>query len=199
MYAVKQLACGLVASIAVVPIIIAAFSPLLASRDTAYIIGGMSGIVALSLLLVQPLLAAGYLPGRSILSQRKWHRWVGSLFIVAVALHIVGLFVTSPDDMTDALLLAAPTPFSVYGVVALWGVVLTGILVVVRKKCSLLVWTLMHNGLALIVVIASVVHAVMIEGAMSHLSKQVLCICIVVVSVFTVLHLRLIRPMQNRN
>ncbi len=193
---VKFFAWGLMAGIAVVPIVTAAFSPLLASRDVAYIVGGMSGVVALSLLLVQPLLAAGYLPG--LLLQRKWHRRVGSALVVAVVLHIIGLFITSPDDMTDALLLAAPTPFSVYGVVALWGVVLTAILVVLRKSISLSIWYVMHNALAVIVVIASVVHAVMIEGTMNHLSKQVLGVCIIVVSVLTVLHLRLIRPVLSK-
>ncbi len=45
------------------PVAAAAASPLLAWRDAAYLLAGFAGIVALGLVLVQPLLAGGYLPG----------------------------------------------------------------------------------------------------------------------------------------
>lgn len=37
-------------------------------------------------------------------------------------LHVVGLWVTSPPDVIDALLFWSPTPFSFCGVVAMWAV-----------------------------------------------------------------------------
>ena len=53
---------ALTAAVAV-PIAAAAASPLLAWRDPVYIAAGFAGIVGLALLLVQPLLIGGYLPG----------------------------------------------------------------------------------------------------------------------------------------
>jgi hypothetical protein len=48
-----------------VPIAAAAASPLLEWRGSVYILGGFAGIIALGLLLIQPLLIGGYLPGPS--------------------------------------------------------------------------------------------------------------------------------------
>jgi hypothetical protein len=50
---------GLLAACIVIPVGIAATNPLQASRDAMWIAGGMAGVMALALLLVQPLLAAG--------------------------------------------------------------------------------------------------------------------------------------------
>ena len=50
----------------VVPIAAAAASPLLAWRDPVYVMAGFAGIIAMALLLVQPLLAGGELPGLSV-------------------------------------------------------------------------------------------------------------------------------------
>ena len=46
-----------------VPLAAAAASPLLAWRGPVYILAGFAGIVGLGLVLVQPLLIGGYLPG----------------------------------------------------------------------------------------------------------------------------------------
>ena len=48
-----------------VPIVAAAASPLLAWRGPVYILAGFAGIIALGVMLVQPLLIGGYLPGLS--------------------------------------------------------------------------------------------------------------------------------------
>jgi predicted ferric reductase len=94
-----------------------------------------------------------------------------------VILHVVGLYLSSPEDIADALLLVAPTPFSVYGVVGLAGVLLTAILVAVKSRSGLRYasWRILHNGLALIVVVSTIAHALLIEGAMGAVSKAVLC------------------------
>jgi predicted ferric reductase len=159
------------------PVGIAAVNPLQASRDALWIVGGMAGIVALAMLLVQPLLAAGYLPGLSVPAGRRWHRWIGTMVAAAVGLHVGGLYLSSPTDMTDALLLVAPTPFSVYGVIGLWAVVLTAILVTVRSRSGLRYtsWRILHNAIALVVVVCSTAHALLIEGAMGSVSKGILC------------------------
>lgn len=183
-----------------VPVAIAAASPLLGYREAVYIAGGTAGIVCLALLLIQPLLGSRYLPGLSPLQQRLWHRRIGVAILACVALHVAGLYLASPEDVRDALLLVAPTPFSVYGVTAMWGVVLTAILVVLRRRLGLdySAWRLVHNGVAMIVVVATVVHAVQIEGAMEPASKWFLCIAVLLATSATLLHLRVMKPLAAR-
>ena len=88
-----------------VPIAAAAASPLLAWRGPVYILAGFAGIIALGLVLVQPLLIAGYLPGLSAYRGRRAHHWIGGALVVAVVVHVGGLWITSPPDMIDALTL----------------------------------------------------------------------------------------------
>ena len=52
-----------VATAVAVPIIAAALSPLLAWRDAVYIVACLAGVVGLALMMLQPLLIGGYLPG----------------------------------------------------------------------------------------------------------------------------------------
>ena len=171
----------LLAACTLVPVGLAAASPLQASREALWIFGGMAGVVALALLLVQPMLAAGLLPGSSILTARRWHRWIGATIVSAVILHVVGLYLYSPDDISDALLLVSPTPFAVYGVVGLVGVIVTALLVVVRSRSGLryVTWRIVHNAVSLVVVMSSVVHAMLIEGAMGFVSKAILCVLVI--------------------
>jgi predicted ferric reductase len=192
----SALTWGSVAAVMIVPVAVAAFSPYLASRNMAYIVGGFAGIVGLSLLFLQPLLPAGYLAGGA--AGRRWHRWLGVVIIVAVALHVVGLYVASPEDTIDALLLVSPTPFSVYGVTAMWGVAVTAILVLLRRRLGLghSVWRLIHNGLGAIVVVATVIHALQIEGAMEPISKWMLCVAILAATGVVLLDLRVVRPFR---
>jgi predicted ferric reductase len=184
----------------IVPVAIAAFSPYLASRNLPYIVGGFAGITGLSLLVLQPLLPAGYLAGSEGPPGRRWHRWLGIGIVVAVALHVGGLYLASPPDTIDALLLVSPTPFSVYGVTAMWGVVATAILVLFRRRLGLRysVWRLIHNGLAAVVVAATVIHALQIEGAMEPVSKWMLCMAVVVTTGVALLDLRVVRPLLKR-
>ena len=105
-----------------VPIAAAAASPLLAWRGPLYILAGFAGIIALGLALVQPLLIAGYLPGLSAYRGRRAHHWIGGALVVAVVVHVAGLWITSPPDMIDALLFTSPTPFSPFGVIAMWAI-----------------------------------------------------------------------------
>lgn len=197
---IPQLVWVVLACVVIAPIMIAAASPLLAGRDIAYIISGIAGASALVLLLLQPLLAAAYLPGLRKMQQRRWHRWIGSCLIAAVALHIGGLYVTSPPDTIDALLLLSPTWFSVYGVIALWGLIFTVLLVVLRARTGLRyrTWRVLHNALVLVVVVASVVHALMIEGTMGNRSKWMLCVAVLLAIALVTLHLRVVKPMQKR-
>jgi predicted ferric reductase len=158
-----------------VPIAIAAASPLLAWRDPIYIAAGFAGVIGLGLMLVQPLLISGMLPGLPALRARLVHRWIGSALILAVAVHIGGLWITSPPDVVDALLFRSPTPFSVWGVIAMWAIIAVAFLVAFRRRLRPRSWRLAHRVLAAVIVIGTVVHAVLIEGAMGTTSKLALC------------------------
>ena len=154
--AVAVLAWAGLLAVVGVPVLLAAASPYLAYRNLPYIVGGFAGIVCLALFVVQPLLAAGYLPGFAPATERRWHRWVGVAIVGCVILHVGGLYFTSPEDTLDALTLVAPTPFSVYGVLAMWGVLATAVLVALRRRFRYPTWYRLHNGLALVVVVATV-------------------------------------------
>lgn len=190
---------GVLVCAVIVPVVIAAASPLQAFRSIVYVIAGLSGVTALSLMLVQPLLAAGYLPGIRVPQGRRWHRWIGAALVVCVALHIGGLYLTSPPDTLDALLLVSPTPFSVYGVIGLWSLVFTAVFVAMRTRLGLRpgTWRIVHNVLASVVVVSSVVHALMIEGTMGAQSKVILCAGVLLATAIVVVHLRVIRPMRR--
>ena len=105
-----------------VPIAAAATSPLLQWREPVYILAGFAGIAAMVMLLLQPLLVAGLLPGIALSGGRRLHRWIGEGLVLAVVVHVGALWLTSPPDVVDALLFVSPTPFAAWGVVAMWAV-----------------------------------------------------------------------------
>jgi len=158
-----------------VPIAAAATSPLLEWRDPVYILAGFAGIVGLGFLLAQPLLAGGYLPGLSAYRGRRVHHWIGGALVVAVVVHVGGLWITSPPDMIDALLFASPTPFSPFGVIAMWAIFAVALLAAFRRRLGLRTWRIAHMVLAAIIVVGTVVHGMLIEGAMETVSKAALC------------------------
>ncbi|WP_428927437.1 hypothetical protein [Marinibacterium sp. SX1] len=198
------LAWALVAGLMVGPVVVAAFSPYLAWRSAAYVIGGFAGILCLSLMLIQPLLAAGYMPGLAPALARRWHRRIGTGLVALVAVHVGGLFLTSPMDTLDVLLLRAPTPFAVHGFLAMWGIVLTALLVALRRRLarrtilSDTAWRWLHNLLALGVVATTCIHAARIDGAMGPVSKAVLLVAVALAGGLAALDLRLLRPARHR-
>ena len=163
-----------------VPIAAAAASPLLAWRGPVYIVAGFAGIIALGLMLVQPLLIAGYLPGLSAYRGRRAHHWVGGALAVAVVVHVAGLWITSPPDMIDALTFTSPTPFSPWGVIAMWAIFAVALLAAVRRRLGLRprTWRIAHMLLAIVIVVGSVVHAILVEGMMETVSKAALCVLV---------------------
>ena len=181
-----------------VPLAAAAASPLLAWRGPVYITAGFAGVIALGLLLVQPILIGGYLPGMSGLRARRAHRWIGSFLVIAVIVHVAGLWVTSPPDVIDALLFDSPTPFSNWGVIAMWAIFAVAALAAMRRRWRLRprTWRIAHTSLALIIVIATVVHAILIEGTMETVTKVALCTLVVTatLSVLVVLRVWAKRP-----
>jgi len=157
------------------PLASAATSEYLAWRDPIYITAGLAGVVALCLLLVQPLVARGWLPGLHLWYGRRVHRVLGVLLVAAVVLHVAGLWITSPPDVIDALLLRSPTPFSLWGVGAMWALFSAALLSMLRLRLSPRAWRVGHTSLVSIVVLGGVLHAMLIEGTMDMTSKAVLC------------------------
>jgi hypothetical protein len=160
-----------------VPLAAAAMSPLLAWRGPVYIVAGFAGITALGLVLAQPLLIGGYVPPLSAYRGRRAHHWIGGALLVAVVIHVAGLWFTSPPDMIDALTFSSPTPFSPFGVIAMWAIFTVALLAALRRRLGLRLrtWRIVHIPLALVIVIGSVVHCLLIEGTMETMSKAALC------------------------
>jgi len=158
-----------------VPIALSLTSPLLEWRGPVYITAGLAGMIALGLLLVQPALIAGYLPDLSAYRARRVHHWTGGAVVVALLVHIGGLWITSPPDMIDALTFTSPTPFSPFGVTAMWAIFAVALLALLRRRLGLRTWRIAHMSLAVVVVAGSVVHAMLVEGTMETMSKAALC------------------------
>lgn len=177
------------AAVVTLPLVLAAQSPLLAYRSPVYIAAGFADVVAMVLLLVQPLLAGGYLPGLAGVRGRRVHRVVGAALVMAVTVHVAALWVTSPPDVIDVLTFTSPTPFSVWGNIAMWAVLAAALLAVLRRRLALRPyrWRRAHTALAAITVLGSVVHAVLIEGTMEPLSKIGLCALVVVATLWVIL------------
>jgi predicted ferric reductase len=166
-----------------VPIAAAAASEQLAWRGPVYILAGFAGIIALGLVLVQPLLIGGYLPGLSAYRGRRAHHWIGGALALAVVIHVAGLWVTSPPDMIDALTFASPTPFSPFGVIAMWAIFAVALLALLRRRLRLRTWRIVHLPLAIVIVAAGVLHCLLIEGTMETISKAVLCALVVAATI----------------
>lgn len=181
----------------VVPLAVAASSPLLAFRQPIYGIAGFAGVVALALLLIQPLLAGGYLPGLGARHGRQVHRATGVALVTCVVLHVAGLWITSPPDVIDTLLFTSPAPFAPWGVIAMWGMFAAAGLAAFRHRLRPRHFRVGHGGLVLIVVAASVAHAMLIDGTMGVISKTLLCILAVAATVKVLADLRVWRLIRR--
>ena len=182
----------------VAPAVVAAMSPLLAWRDAAYIAAGFAGVLSMSLLLLQPLLAGGYLPGVTARGGRRLHAWGGAALVVVIVVHVVGLWITSPPDVVDALLFRSPTPFSAWGVAAMWAVFAAALLALARRRFRPVLWRLCHAAIATVIVVGGVVHAMLIEGTMETVSKTVLCALVIAAWARLMVDLRLTKLLRRR-
>ncbi|MBR0785367.1 ferric reductase-like transmembrane domain-containing protein [Bradyrhizobium iriomotense] len=182
-----------------VPIAAAAASEQLAWRGPVYIFAGFAGIVALALVLVQPLLIGGYLPGLSAYRGRRAHHWIGGALALAIVIHVAGLWITSPPDMIDALTFSSPTPFSPFGVIAMWAIFIVALLAALRRRLGLRprTWRFVHVPLAIVIVAGSVVHCLLIEGTMETISKAALCALVLAATVKVMIDLQVWRKRRT--
>lgn len=179
-----------VAAAALVPIALAAQSPLLAWREPVYIAAGFAGVAALALLLFQPLLVRGYLPWLPAPRGRMLHRWVGAGILAAVLTHVGGLWLTSPPDVIDALLFRSPTPFSLWGVLSMWAVIAAALLALFRRRIRPALWRLVHLSLAALIVAGAAAHVLLVEGTMETVSKVALSALVLAVAAKAIADLR---------
>ncbi|WP_407115364.1 ferric reductase-like transmembrane domain-containing protein [Bradyrhizobium sp. LMG 9283] len=182
-----------------VPIALAATSEQLAWRGPVYILASFAGIIALGLVLVQPLLIGGYLPGLSAYRGRRAHHWIGGSLLVAIVIHVAGLWITSPPDMIDALTYSSPTPFSPFGVTAMWAIFAVALLAPLRRRLGLRprTWRYVHMPLAIVIVAGSVVHCLLIEGTMETISKAALCALVLAATVKVMIDLQVWRKRRT--
>lgn len=171
-----------------VPVVFAAFSPYLAWRDPVYIIAGLAGIIAMTLMLAQPLLASGVLPGLPSMKGRRFHQRIGFALVLLVISHVAGLWITSPPDVIDALLFRSPTPFSVWGVLAMWLVFAVALMSLLRWRLGMRpsLWRQVHKVLVVLIVAGTIVHAWLIQGTMEVFSKAILSGLVIAVLLWTI-------------
>jgi len=181
---------GALALAVFVPVIAAANSPLLQWRDPLYIFAGLAGVVGMTMMLVQPLLAIGVLPGVSLLASRRLHRAVGAALVLAVLGHVIGLWMTSPPDVIDVLLFRSPTPFAIWGALAMWAVFGATMLAVLRPRLPLRAWRWGHTVLVGLAVVGTVVHAVQIVGTMEAVTKTALSVLVVTALLWAIVRRR---------
>ena len=111
--------------------------------------------------------------------------------LFCVVVHLAALRLPTPPDVVDALLFVSPTPFSPWGVIAMWAVFAAALLAAFRRPLRLHPWTwkIAHASLAVITVAGSIAHAVLIEGTMGTVSKIVLCTLVAVATAKVMLNL----------
>ncbi len=184
---------AVVALALVVPVALAATSPLLQWRAPVYIAAGFAGILAMGLMVVQPMLVAQYLPGIGARFGRTLHAFVGSVLLLGVLLHIGGLWITSPPDVIDVLLLRSPTPFSIWGVLAMWALIAAAMFAGLRRRLRVRprLWRRGHATLTLIAVAGTILHVLLIEGTMETVSKYLLSGALACVALKAVSDLRI--------
>ena len=114
---------------------------------------------------------------------------------MAVVVHVAGLWITSPPDMIDALLFSSPTPFSPFGVIAMWAIFAVAIIAALRRRLGLRArtWRIVHVPLAIVIVVGGVVHAMLIEGTMETVSKAALCALVLGATIKVMADLRVLR------
>ena len=106
------------------------------------------------------------------------HIVLGAVILVGVVWHVAGLWLTSPPDVVDALLLRSPTPFSIYGVVALWALMLAACAMALQRKMHATRARALHTMLVALAAGGTVAHVVLIDGTLGTVSKIALSLAL---------------------
>ena len=65
----------------------------------------------------------------------------------------------------------------------MWAIVAVALLAAFRRRLGLRTWRAAHMSLAVVIVVGSVVHSMLVEGTMETISKAALCAVVVVVAI----------------
>jgi 3-phenylpropionate/trans-cinnamate dioxygenase ferredoxin reductase subunit len=149
------------------PPAVALTDPHLRDQPAALVISTAAAALAVSALVLQPLLARG--------GRLKWHRVLGAVALGLVLVHLGGLFVVGAEDTLFALSLDGPTRgrMATLATVALIAVVILGVL---RAKLPMAgtTWRVLHGFLAGMVILLGFGHAVLTDGALDGVGTVLL-------------------------
>ncbi|WP_026204773.1 hypothetical protein [Actinomycetospora chiangmaiensis] len=145
-------------------VVVALTSPHLAGAPVVLVVSTVTATLGVAGLAAQPWLA-----------RHRAHTAVGLAVLTLVAVHVVALFVLSPDDALFAMSPDGPTRarMALISLVLLVVVVLLG---VARRRLG---WSgptfrLLHGGFALLATVLGVGHAVLTDGALEGWGTVVL-------------------------
>jgi predicted ferric reductase len=183
-----------VALLLLLPTVASAFSPLQEGRDATWIAGAVAGILALSLLVLQVLLPTPWLAGLDL----PLHRLLGLGVAGLVIAHVGGLYLYSPDDVRDALVLAVPTHTRL-GVLSAWTVLLSVGLALARRRLGLTYsdWQVLHAALAVLIVGTAVGHTVLVRGTLDGPAELLLCAAAVLATSAAAIYRLILRPLRQ--
>lgn len=150
----------------VVPLAVALTDPHFEGASTALAISTVAGALAVSALVLQPLLATGRI---------RRHQLVGGVALALVLAHVGALFVESSEDAWFAMSPDGPTRarMALIATLALIAAVALGVL---RRRLPLApgTWRILHGYLAVVVIALGLGHAVLTDGALDGAGTAVL-------------------------
>jgi predicted ferric reductase len=181
------------------PVVVSSLSPLQTGRTITWVLGTAAGVLGLSLLVVQMILPTRWLYVMLGGSNLRWHRRLGLAVAALVIAHVVGLYLYSPDDIGDALILQAPT-YSRLGVLSAWCMLLTVGLALARRRLPLLYddWQILHSVLAVAVTGTAVGHVLLLEGTLDGLAEWLVCLAAVAAATAGIVYWHVLRPLERR-
>ena len=139
----------------------------LEAAPLALVLSTAAGALAVSALVLQPLLAGR---GRIAL-----HQVLGAVALGLVVIHVGALFILAPDDALFAMSPDGPTRarMALLATIALVAVVLLGVL---RRRLPLdgATWRILHAFLAVLVILLGFGHALLTDGALDGAGTVVL-------------------------
>jgi predicted ferric reductase len=75
----------------------------------------------------------------------------------------------------------------------MWAIFAVALLAAVRRRLGLRTWRIAHMLLAIVIVVGSVVHGMLIEGTMETVSKAALCALVLAAAITVIADLRMWR------
>jgi len=156
-------------AVTAVPVALALTDRHLADASAALVLSTTAGALAVSALVLQPLLARG---GRI-----SGHQVLGAVAFALVLVHVGALFAEAPDDAWFAMSPDGPrrARMALIAAIALFGVVALGVL---RNRLPLGAgtWRVLHAYLAVVVIALGFGHAILTDGALDDAGTAVLVV-----------------------